>query len=74
MIYRITDIRTKKSYEFSADACCKKLANFLLLYERDKTNEEVDAIFARYKLAVAQNSIFLYESNGFKFEVLPERR
>ena len=70
----ITNVETKKSYECSADAFCKKLASFLVLYEVHKTDEERADIYNRCRLAIALNSIFLYESNGFKFMALPERR
>ena len=70
----ITEVETKKSYEYSADAFCKRFASFLMFYERHKTEEELDTIFARCNLAITQHSIFLYESNGFKFMALPERR
>ena len=74
MKFTITNVETKQTHEFDSKAFRQRLASFLLLFERDKTDEEKDAIFARFELARQSNAIALYESNGFRFAILPERR
>ena len=74
MKFTITNIKTKRTHEFEYKEFRKKLASFLLLFERDKTDEEKESIFQRFELARQSNAIAIYESNGFRFAVLPERR
>ena len=74
MIFRIEDIEKKTTYVVNAETFRKKLANFLILYEIRKTDEEKESIFQRFELAIRTKAIALYESNGFKFMVMPERR
>ena len=58
-------------YEFSEEVFCKRLTSFLTLYV-DK--EKGDKVLTRYKLAIKSNAPFLFQQDGFKFIVLPERR
>ena len=74
MKFTITNIETKRTHEFESKEFRKRLASFLLLFERDKTDEEKESIFQRFELAIRTKAIALYESNGFKFMVMPERR
>lgn len=74
MKFTIEDVAEKTTYILNEERFCKKLASFLTLYERHKTDEEIDMIFARCKLAIKSNAIFMYQSYGFKFMAVPERR
>ena len=74
MKFTITNGKTKRTYFFSEESFCKRLSSFLVLYERHKTDEEKESIFARFELARQSKVPFLYESNGFKFMAMPERR
>jgi len=74
MKFTITNIESKQQYEFESKEFRKRLASFLVLYEIHKTDEEKESIFARFELARQSKVPFLYESNGFKFMAMPERR
>ena len=74
MKFTITNMETKRTYEYESHKFRIRLASFIILYERHKTDEEKESIFARFELARQSNAIAIYESNGFKFMVMPERR
>lgn len=74
MKFTITNVETKQQYEFESKEFRKRLASYLVLYEINKTDEEKELIFDRFELARQSKAIFVYESNGFRFMALPERR